>query len=52
MPSCECADKLIDMRISFMPALPKNRAHTLQKNAADVPKLISVSMVNAPCRRF
>src|SRR5262249_54723194 len=33
-----------------MPAVPKNSAHTDQRNAAEVPSEISVSMVAAPCR--
>src|ERR1700759_2548349 len=32
------------------PAVPKNRAHTDHRNAADVPTEIRVSMVAAPCR--
>ncbi len=35
-----------------MPAVPKNRAHTDQRNAADVPTEISVSIVAAPCLAF
>ncbi len=32
-----------------MPAVPKNSAHSDQRNAADVPTEISVSIVAAPC---
>src|SRR3954451_7109155 len=36
--------------IPGVPAVPKNRAHTDHRNAADVPTEIRVSMVAAPCR--
>ena len=35
-----------------VPAVPKNRAHSDQPNAASVPIETSVSMVAAPCRRL
>ena len=34
------------------PAVPRNRAYSDQRNAAEVPIEMSVSMVAAPCLRF
>ena len=36
--------------IPGVPAVPKNSAHNDQRNAADVPTEMRVSMVAAPCR--
>ena len=51
MPACE-GRMDISIVIPGSPALPKNSAHADQRYAADVPSVISVSMVIAPCLRF
>ena len=40
------------MRMSFMPASPRNSAYSDHSQAASVPTEISVSIVAAPCVRF
>ena len=40
------------MRMSFMPASPRNSAYSDHSQAASVPTEISVSIVAAPCLRF
>jgi hypothetical protein len=40
------------MCMPVMPASPSNRAYTDHSHAASVPRLISVSIVAAPCRRL
>ena len=40
------------IRMSFIPASPRNSAYSDHSQAASVPTLISVSIVAAPCLRF
>ena len=40
------------MRMSFMPASPRNSAYSDHSHAASVPTEISVSIVAAPCLRL
>ena len=51
MPACE-GKMDISMTIPGSPALPKNSAHTDHRYAAEVPSVIRVSIVAAPCFRF